>query len=194
MPFDATPAQPVDRVLLRGKLRAARNRFGANPDFNQAQADLARRLVDVLHQLEPECLGLYWPIHSEFNAVAACTADPQLAGIDWALPWCRRLPREMHFRAWNGATPGLVDECGIDASDGPVVIPDVVLLPCLGFTADGFRLGYGAGYFDRWQAANPQVTAVGVAWSLGLLDAGEFVAEPHDQPLLMVVTERAVIG
>ena len=39
-----------------------------------------------------------------------------------------------------------------------------------------------------------EVTAVGVAWSLGLLDAGEFVAEPHDQPLLMVVTERAVIG
>ncbi|MEO8278427.1 MAG: 5-formyltetrahydrofolate cyclo-ligase [Ideonella sp.] len=194
MPFDATPAKPVDRVLLRAKLRAARDRFVASADFSLAQTELARRLVDVLHQLEPERLGLYWAIQSEFNAVAACAADPDLASTGLALPWCRRSPLDMHFRAWNGTTPRQVDECGIAGCDGPAVVPDVVLVPCLGFTTDGFRLGYGAGYFDRWQAAHPQVTTVGVAWSLGQLDASDFVPQQHDQPLMMVVTERGVIG
>mgnify|MGYP003693774087 CR=1 FL=1 len=69
----------------------------------------------------------------------------------------------MHYRLWDGQAPRSVDECGIPSSDGAPVAPDVVLVPCVGFTASGFRLGYGGGYFDRWLAAHPQVCAVGVA-------------------------------
>ncbi len=194
MPSDASAPREAERALLRSKLLAARDRLVVSPEFGQAQADLARKLVEVLNQLEPECLGIYWPIRSEFNAVAACAADPGLSAVSWALPWCQRSPPDMHYRLWDGAPPGRVDECGIAASNGPAVVPDVVLVPCLGFTADGFRLGYGAGFFDRWQAAHPQVTTVGVAWSLGRLDADEFAAQAHDQALMMVVTELGVIG
>lgn len=193
MPSDAVP-RPVDRVMLRGKLLAARDRFVASAGFAPAQTELARVLVEVLNQLEPECLGLYWPIRSEFNAVAACVGNLQLAAIELALPCCQRSPPQMHFRRWNGEHPELIDECGIATPDGAVVVPDVVLVPCLGFTDDGFRLGYGAGYFDRWQAAHPEVTAVGVAWALGRLDGGDFEPQPHDRPLMMVVTERGVVG
>lgn len=175
-------------------MRAARDRFVAGPEFATAQAGLANQLVEVLHQLEPDCLGLYWPIQSEFNAVAACSADPVLQTLEYALPWCRKSPREMRFRRWDGAAPATVDECGIAASDGAVVVPDVVLVPCLGFTADGFRLGYGAGYFDRWQAAHPGVTTVGVGWAIGELAPGQFAPQAHDRPLTMVVTERGVIA
>ncbi len=194
MPSDAIAPRPIDRVLLRGTLLAARERFVVSPEFDQAQAELACNLVEVLNQLEPECLGMYWPIRAEFNAVAVCAADPDIVVIDKALPWCQRSPPEMQFRRWDGAQPERVDECGIATSNGPPVVPDVVLVPCLGFTADGFRLGYGAGYFDRWQAVHPQVTAIGVAWSLGMLDASAFVPQPHDRALMMVVTEQGVIG
>jgi len=74
------------------------------------------------------------------------------------------------------------------------VVPDVVLVPCLGYTASGFRLGYGGGYFDRWLAAHPQVTAVGVAWSACEIDEAELKPQPHDQRLMLVVTEQGVIG
>ena len=63
----------------------------------------------------------------------------------------------MHYRAGTGEQPMLRDECGIPSIDGPPVLPDVVLVPCLGYTASGYRLGYGGGYFDRWLAAYPQV-------------------------------------
>ena len=101
----------------------------------------------------------------------------------------------MHYRAWPGGPPELVDECGIASTGGAEVLPDVVLLPCLGYTRAGYRLGYGAGYFDRWLAAHPQVTAIGVAWSVGEVDADRgFTPQPHDQPLTLIVTERGIVG
>ena len=75
-------------------------------------------------------------------------------------------------------------------AEGAEVVPDVVLVPCVGFTAEGFRLGYGGGYFDRWMAAHPHATAVGVAWAGSEVS---FAPEPHDQPLLVIVTERGVV-
>ena len=100
----------------------------------------------------------------------------------------------MHYRIWNRAAPGVRDDCGIASSDGAPVVPDVVVVPCLGFTASGFRLGYGGGYFDRWMALHPHVTAVGVAWSVGELSEAEFAAQAHYHPLMLVVTERGVVA
>jgi len=88
--------------------------------------------------------------------------------------------------------PSIVDECGLPSTEGPAVVPDVVLVPCVGYTESGHRLGYGGGYFDRWLAAHPHVCAVGVAWSIARLDEGALVREPHDVALALVVTEQGV--
>lgn len=155
---------------------------------------LARHLRETLHRLEPVCLGLYWPIRSEFNAVAALAVDPALRALPWALPYTLQADRQMHYRAWDGGPSAVRDESGLPSSEGRPVLPDVVLVPCLGYTADGYRMGYGAGYFDRWLAAHPQVTPLGVAWAVGRLGGGEFEPQPHDLPMLLVVTERGVEG
>jgi len=99
----------------------------------------------------------------------------------------------MEFRRWDGAAPTLVDECGIAASDGAPVVPDVIVVPCVGFTAAGHRLGFGGGYYDRWLAANRHVVALGVAWSFAEIDVATFAPQPHDVPLAFVVTERGVV-
>lgn len=99
----------------------------------------------------------------------------------------------MHYRQWDRQLPALRDERGIPSVEGAMVVPDVVLVPCLGFTASGFRLGYGGGYFDRWLAAHPHVTAVGIAWSATELTEAELAPQPHDQTLMLIVTERGVV-
>jgi 5,10-methenyltetrahydrofolate synthetase len=71
-------------------------------------------------------------------------------------------------------------------------VPDVVVVPCVGFTEACHRLGYGGGYYDRWLAEHRQVTAVGVAWSFAEVDLVTFAAQPHDIPLTLIVTERGV--
>ena len=181
------------RPALRQHLLARRDEFTSSPDAAPAHAALADHLAAVLRKLEPEWLGLYWPLGSEFNAASALSADTGLAKWPMALPFARRSPKEMHYRVWNGQAPTLIDECGMRSCEGAMVVPDVLLVPCVGFTADGFRLGYGGGYFDRWLALHPDATAVGVAWSCVQLDPGAFEPQPHDQALALIVTERGVV-
>jgi 5-formyltetrahydrofolate cyclo-ligase len=185
---------PPSRLLLRQQLLAAREAFMSSPVLASAQAALARELRQLMDQLEPQCLGLYWPMRSEFNAASSWHDDKTGTPFSRALPFARRAGHEMHYRLWDGGPPAARDECGIPASDGQPVVPDVVLVPCVGFTSSGFRLGYGGGYFDRWLAAHPHVTAVGVAWSGARLDEAVLAPQAHDLPLALVVTEQGVAG
>jgi 5,10-methenyltetrahydrofolate synthetase len=180
------------RRTLRATLLEQREQFMTSASSTGAAAAVARHLAAVLMDLEPELLGLYWPHRSEFNAPGIVLADAMLSKLSKALPFAQRSPVQMHYRAWDGAAPTAVDDCGIPASTGAPVLPDVVLVPCVGFSADGYRLGYGGGYFDRWLAAHPDVTAIGVAWSGSEIDAGALDAQPHDLPLTLIVTERGV--
>lgn len=181
------------RKALRQNLLARRDEFVGGPQGAAANGALARSLSSILIDLEPELLGVYWPIRSEFNAPALLAADTLLATCPLALPFARKQPVQMHYRRWNGTAPTLRDECGIFTSEGAPAVPDVVLVPCLGFTRAGFRLGYGGGYFDRWLAQHPDVTSVGVAWSVGELDAASFEPRAHDQALTLIVTELGAV-
>ncbi len=182
------------RKTLRARLIAERERF-ANSDRAAAGAmSLARSLREVLQQIEPELLGVYWPVRSEFNAALALQSAKSAPKLPLALPFAQRTLRRMEYRRWDGTTPRAVDECGIAASDGDTVVPDTVLVPCVGFTREGYRLGYGGGFFDRWLALHPHVTTVGIAWSVQQIDAAEFRAEAHDLPLTLIVTEDGVIA
>ena len=178
------------RAELRARLLAARTAFVADAS---AQSRLATHLMSVLRQLAPERLGIYSAVRSEFDVTLVCLAEPDLAHTPLALPFSWIEPRRMAFRHWDRRPLTLRDECGISAPDGPEVVPDVVLAPCVGYTASGWRLGYGGGYFDRWMAEHPHATVVGVAWSVGQIDEALWHPQPHDQPLACVVTERGVV-
>ena len=182
----------IARAELRSRLLAERDAWVKTAADPSAAAALAGALCDTVAQLEPQCLGVYWPLGSEFNAAPALAADARTMKLALALPFSRRTPRQMEFRYWDGAPAQTVDECGIGSSDGAVVVPDVVVVPCVGFTASGHRLGYGGGYYDRWLALHPEVVAVGVAWSFAEIGPADYVAEAHDVALAFVVTERGV--
>ena len=71
----------------------------------------------------------------------------------------------------------------------PRARPGLLIVPLLAFDAQGHRLGYGGGFYDRTLALL-KVPAVGIAY------AGQQVASlphgPHDMALDMVVTEQGV--
>jgi len=185
------------RAELRKTLREKRQAFALSAAYPAAEAALAGHLTQVITQLEPETLGLYASIRSEFNAVVAFGADPYCDKLAWSLPFCRREPREMDYRRWDRRAGMVSDECGIASAGGAVVVPDVVdvvLVPCVGFAGGNYRLGYGGGYFDRYLAKHPHVTTVGVAWSFTQLGEADYVAQPHDIPLTLIVTEQGVAG
>lgn len=184
-------ALPHERTALRAQLLAARSAWMVTPAAHAATAALGHHLIEVLEQLDPQCLGLYWPLAGEFNAATPILAHPFEEPLQWALPFACKSPVRMDYRRWDGSAPTVRDECGIKSSGGAVLVPDVVLVPCVGFTREGYRLGYGGGYFDRWLSRHPGVTAIGVAWSIG---ETQFSVAPHDQALTLVLTEQEAIA
>jgi 5-formyltetrahydrofolate cyclo-ligase len=76
----------------------------------------------------------------------------------------------------------------------PTLIPAVILVPLVAFDADGYRLGYGAGYYDRTMEAlrrfDEAPLFIGVAHSLQEVE--QIPTEPHDQRLDGILTELGV--
>lgn len=65
---------------------------------------------------------------------------------------------------------------------------DLMIVPCLSFDKDNYRLGWGGGFYDRFLAAQPRAFKIGVCFQNGFA-AGGLPHEPHDIPLDKVITE-----
>lgn len=98
----------------------------------------------------------------------------------------------MHFCPWTPQTPMVRSTFGIEepADAAAVCEPGVVFSPCVGVNRAGFRLGNGGGFFDRYLAARPRVTAVAVAWDCLVADIAW--QQPHDIAFDFIATESGV--
>jgi len=98
----------------------------------------------------------------------------------------------LHFRKWWPQAPMKTGAYAIPVPDNTeLVTPDALIMPMLGFDQQGYRLGYGGGYFDRTLAAlKPRPLAIGVAFEILRLDSVH--PQPHDIAMDFVVTEAGV--
>jgi 5-formyltetrahydrofolate cyclo-ligase len=76
----------------------------------------------------------------------------------------------------------------IPAQPGEV---DTIILPMLGFDRRGGRLGYGAGYYDRFLARNPRIRRIGIAFSCQ--EAEEIPCEANDIHMNLIITEEGIV-
>lgn len=112
-------------------------------------------------------------------------------GFRLALPVMQGKGKPLLFRAWapgdemGSATWGIAEPLPSRA----VLEPDVVLVPLLAFDAQGYRLGYGGGFYDRTLAklrARKPIVAVGVAYDELRIDAVPHL--DYDQRIDWVLT------
>ncbi|HLV07234.1 MAG TPA: 5-formyltetrahydrofolate cyclo-ligase [Croceibacterium sp.] len=118
-------------------------------------------------------------------------------GHQVALPRVTTLDQPMEFRLHSDPYEESDLESGVwglrqPGIDAPVVVPEVLFMPLVGFTAKGDRLGQGGGYYDRFLAAHPQTVAIGMAWDVQEVD--ELPTELHDMRLSAIVTPTRVLG
>lgn len=179
------------RAALRREKLAAR--LALDPAAHAAlSAALEQHLAALLLPLAPQTLAFCAPVRGEFDARPLAS---RLIEQGWraAMPVVTAVDAPMSFRAWTPSSTMGADRYGIPIpADGAAVIPDIVLLPLVAFDAQGFRLGYGGGYFDRTLAAMvPRPQAIGVGFELARV--ADIRPEAHDIGLDAVVTERGVL-
>ncbi|MFT4102717.1 MAG: 5-formyltetrahydrofolate cyclo-ligase [Burkholderiaceae bacterium] len=134
-------------------------------------------------------LGAYWAMRGEPVLQDAC-ARWHAQGWTIALPRVIARDAPLVFGRWTphcAMRPGAFDVMEPDPFE--VLAPDLLLVPCVGFDARGYRLGYGGGFYDRTLAQRP-VPALGVAYEQDRIDG--FEPEPHDRPLDGVATEAGL--
>lgn len=68
---------------------------------------------------------------------------------------------------------------------------EVVIVPLLAFDRAGHRLGYGAGYYDRFLSSYPRAKKVGAAFSCQ--EIGLVPADDNDVAMDMIITEKEII-
>lgn len=183
-----------DPIALRNGIRRqcleARENLGS-AEHALLSARIERYLAAELQMRQPGRLAFCWPYRGEFDARALVT---RLLEQGWSacLPVVGATPGPMFFRAWTPATPMQADRHGIQTPvSGEEVVPDLLLLPFNAIDACGYRLGYGAGYFDRTLAAmQPRPFVIGVGFSLGVV--ASVYPQAHDIPVNCRVTETGI--
>ena len=185
----ASDAAAARRRALRTRLIDARL---ALSDRVARETALRNRVLRWLNTMPLARLAFFWPIRGEPDLAPAITrwlaAD---ASRRAALPVVDG--EQLQFAPWS---PGAAMQPGAFGIPVPHtaarLVPQLLLIPCVGFDGSRYRLGYGGGYYDRTLASLAvRPVAVGVAFDCARVPSIE--PQPHDIRLDLVIAESGVV-
>jgi 5-formyltetrahydrofolate cyclo-ligase len=181
------------KAMLRGEAAARRDALPAETRKAAAEAIAARPFP--LKIGSGTVVSGFMPLRSEINPLPLMYKLAQ-QGAQIALPRILGRGSPLSMRAWEFGAPLVRGQWGIrePKPDAPEVEPDILLVPLLAFDRAGYRVGYGAGYYDMTIArlrSLRTVTAVGIAYAVQ--EVPEIPKTPRDERLDLVLTEREVI-
>lgn len=183
------------RKRLREASLARRESMDAR-DRDACAARIVAQLVAVIDRVAPRVLGFCWPFRGEVD-VRALVADwlATDASRRACLPVVMAPRTPMTFRRWFPGCALREDTYGIPIPvQEDLLVPDCLILPLVAFDEAGYRLGYGAGYFDRTIEAigssGSAPTVIGIGYEC--VRCPTIHPQPHDAPLDWLITEDGV--
>lgn len=182
----------AEKAALRAGLKAARDALSEADRLRysaaicqrltalQAMRSAARVFVFISSGTEVHTHDLIRRLLAEGREVAV----PKILGRTEMIA-CR-------LREWEGLRPAQLGILSPVATEAVNEEFDVVVTPGLGFTEAGHRIGFGAGYYDRWFAGHRCRAKVALAFEAQILAA--VPTDENDVPVDAIVTERRVIA
>jgi 5-formyltetrahydrofolate cyclo-ligase len=174
------------------KAAARRAAFAARRVAHAAGLDAAARahLASALEAHADAPLAGYMPIRTEIDPLPVLAAHRGPVGV----PVILGAGQALVFHRWHPGAAMVEGPFGarIPAAGEPMV-PQVVIVPLVGFDSRGYRLGYGGGFYDRTLAG---LRAAGTLLAIGFAYAAQELPEVpidgFDEPLDMIVTETRI--
>lgn len=188
------------RVRLK-ELRANQNPLDCNRGALLIRGRLYTWLATNVTRLReegrpvPQNIAAFWSMPEEPQLQPLLRQWAEEDGYRISLPVVVAPDASLEFRLWEPDAPMREGAYGIQEPVGdPAPPPDIVLVPALGFTREGDRVGYGGGYYDRTLAAlkesGHRFVAIGIAWAVGDLTGMGHEPQPHDFRLDGILTDK----
>ena len=149
-----------------------------------------RHLRQALAGFVGKPLAGYMPIRTEI--------DPLPVMADWGgpvgVPVIQGTGLPLDFHEWSTDARMVVGPFGakVPASQKEL-IPEVLIVPLVAFDDNGYRLGYGGGFYDRTlEKLRGQRKTIAIGFAFSAQRADKVPTEPTDQRLDAMVTELGV--
>ena len=174
---------------------AAKRRDALPGDLRAAAAEMIAVREFPLRISATVIVSGFIPLKSEINPLPLMQRLAEL-GARLALPRIIGRGQPLSMRAWQFGAALNRGQWGIrePKPDAREVDPDILLVPLLAFDRAGYRIGYGAGYYDMTIArlrSLKKIIAVGIAFAVQ--EVPEIPKTPRDERLDLVLTEREAI-
>ena len=191
-------------VQLRARiktLRAAQNPLDTNRGGLLIRGRLYTWLATNVTRLReagrplPKNIAAFWSMPEEPQLLPMLRQWVEEDGYQVSLPVVTTPHAPLEFHTWDPDGPMRDGAYGIkEPVSGLAPAPDIILVPTLGYTRAGDRLGYGGGYYDRTLAAlkesGHQFVTIGIAWATGDLSEMGHEPQPHDVKLDGILTDK----
>jgi 5-formyltetrahydrofolate cyclo-ligase len=176
-------AQGLSRDELRKHLRTSRQ------SVDKSGISYPQPIALIAHLSAARTVGSYVPIGSEAQPFGI---ENWCRKIDKSLylPWFEDKTSDMIFRLFDKSCPLIPGPFNFPQPSGkaPLAVPELLIIPLLGFDRALNRIGQGQGHYDRYLAKHPHIVRIGLAHSCQEVDI--LPVEPWDIPLHAVLTER----
>lgn len=186
----------ISKEKLREKYLAKRSSLTTGQVKN-ASNKIAVKFLDVVDRMAAERIMLYYSFRNE--VITHNIIDKLLTQNKKVfLPYTVVAEKELRISQINDIKDDLIE--GVYGVMEPrkkenqsVKDLDIVVVPGMVFTIEGYRLGYGGGYYDRFLSSLSEKTrTIGFVFDRFLLN--EFPLEVHDLPVEMIITEKNIIN
>lgn len=186
---------PERKSALRSRIRESRGKI--TPELKeQRDRKLSERTVALISALPHSRVAAFVPMASEPGGAHLLPALADACEELW-LPACRP-NHQLQWGRYTGPDSlqpgafGILEPVAAAADSAALASFDAVIVPALAIDEAGFRLGQGAGFYDRALEKFPGLIA-GVVYAEEVLPAGMVPTQPHDIKCSVIMTDKGTI-
>jgi 5-formyltetrahydrofolate cyclo-ligase len=177
----------INKSECREKLRQVLAKLD-EPAISDKSARISNNLKNLLllKSYFQKTIGGYYPLENEANYLLGkefVTAFARM-GDQETMTFHRAKVEELEHTKAYGRTFREPHE------SAELVEPDIVIVPGLGFSKDGSRIGKGKGYYDRYLEKR-DIIKIGICFHEQLVD--EIPTDENDQKMDFIITDQVVV-
>ena len=177
---------------LRKILTEKRNLIKKNTNF-EFNIDAFNQLTEQIKFNAVDCIGSFMSIRSEISTKQLNTTILEMKK-KLAFPTIEKNLETLTFKTTNSHESFKMGKFNIPepTNNSNEIIPQLFFVPCLGFDLEGFRIGYGGGFYDKTFAKLKKLNLVfyTVGFAYDDQKQNKLPVEKFDYKLDFVLTEK----